>query len=57
MPWTVRAGAVATATPPRCVPYPPAGAQLLPGIAGHLQVHYDVEHPDANNAGLARDQG
>lgn len=35
----------------------PAAAQVLPGIAGNLQVHYDFEHADPNNAGWELDQG
>jgi len=51
-PWTLGAVAVAVAL---CAA--PASAQVLPGIASNLQVHYDFEHPDANNAGLEHDQG
>lgn len=51
--WTVCTAAIAAAAA-LCLP---ATAGVVPGIASSLQVHYDFEHPDANNAGFEIDQG
>ena len=54
-PWALQAAAVAGTVAALCAA--PATAQMLPSIAANLQVHYDFEHADANNAGLELDQG